>query len=90
MSDIYIVNHAISGPYAEQFSSYHHTEDEAREAFENCKLSVGEDPSCIDLVRLDTVTLETVSLDYFEGTMDDVEHPEDFEDEDSDEDDDDS
>lgn len=73
MADIYIVNHATSGPYTQSFSSYHHTEVEAAEAFEKCKASVGEDPYLIELIRLDTVTLDATTITGWEGTIDDLE-----------------
>jgi len=73
MATIFIVNHSISGPYAQCFSSYHKTEEEAAEAFFECKQSVGEDPALIELVRLDTETLEAVTITGWEGTYEDLE-----------------
>lgn len=72
MANIYIVNHSISGPYAQCFSSFHKTEDEASGAFVDCKNSVGEDPALIELIRLDTETLEAVTIYGWEGTIDDL------------------
>lgn len=73
MAQIYIVNHAISGgSYAQTFSSYHHTEVEAQDSYDECMDSVGEDPVMIELVRLDTETLESTTIHTFEGSMDDL------------------
>ena len=68
MATIFIVNHATGGYDASTSSSYHHTEEEARLGFDDAKASVGEDPASIELVRLDTETLETVTLDWWEGS----------------------
>ena len=72
MADIFIVNVATGGYYTEQFSYYHRTESEAQSSFEECRASVGEDPTVIELVRLDTETLEAVSITGWEGTYDDL------------------
>jgi hypothetical protein len=61
MATIFIVNHSISGPYAQCFSSYHKTEADAAEAFFECKQSVGEDPALVELIALDTETLDAVT-----------------------------
>ena len=37
MASIYIVNHSISGPYTQCFSSFHKTEEEGAGAFVDCK-----------------------------------------------------
>lgn len=81
MASIYIVNVSVGGYYTEQFSYYHRTESEAVESFEECKTSVGDDPTVIELVRLDTETLEAVTIAGWEGTFDDLneEDPEDGE-----------
>lgn len=81
MAQIFIVNHSISGPYAQCFSSYHHTENEASDAFEECKASVGEDPCLIELIRLDTESLEATTITGWEGSSFDLEDEEDFEEE---------
>ena len=73
MATIYIVNHTTGGYYTQNFSSYHHTEAEAAEAFEKCKASVGEDPYLIELIRLDTATLEATTITGWEGTFEDFE-----------------
>ena len=72
MANIYIVNHSISGPYAQCFSSFHKKEDEASEAFVDCKNSVGEDPALIELIRLDTETLEATTILGWEGNIEDL------------------
>jgi len=72
MADIFIVNVATGGYYTEQFSYYHRTESEAQSSFEECKASVGDDPTVIELVRLDTETLEAVTITGWEGTFDDL------------------
>lgn len=73
MASIYIVNVARGGYYTEQRSYYHHTEIEAAESFEGCKAAVGDDPTAIELVRLDTETLEAVTITGWEGTALDLE-----------------
>jgi hypothetical protein len=72
MSSIYILNVSVVGYYTEQHSYYHHAESEAQSSFEECKASVGEDPTIIELVRLDTETLEAVTITGWEGTFDDL------------------
>ena len=76
MATIFIVNHSISGPYAQSFSSYHKTEEEAAEAFFECKQSVGEDPALVELIALDTETLDAVTHCGWEGTCFDLEEEE--------------
>ena len=70
MTQIWIVNHTASGcgPYVESWSSYHHTEDEARKAYAERLGSVSEDPNLVTLTRLDTVTLEATMFESWEGT----------------------
>jgi len=68
--NIYIVNHVTGGYYTEIHSSYHLTEAEAGKAYDEAMLYIGDDPSIVELVRLDTSTLEAVTLKFFEGTMD--------------------
>lgn len=77
MAQIFIVNHAISGPYTQCFSSYHHTEEEGQESYDECMESVSEDPNMIELIRLDTETLDAVTIHSWEGTADDMEEDED-------------
>lgn len=83
MGPIYIVNVSVGGYYTEQHSYYHHTESEAQASFEECKASVGEDPTIIELVRLDTETLDATTITGWEGTFDDLDK-EDAEDEEED------
>ena len=88
MASIYIVNHTISGMYPENWSSYHRTEEEAQEAFAECVASASEDPNLIELILLNTETLDATTIRGWEGTCEDLEDegPEDgetgFEDED--------
>jgi hypothetical protein len=76
MATIFIVNHSISGPYAQSFSSYHKTEEDAAEAFFECKQSVGEDPELIELIALDTETLDATTHCSWEGSVFDLEDEE--------------
>jgi hypothetical protein len=71
--NIYIVNDVTGGYYAEIRSSYHLTEAEAQKAYDEAMLNIGYDPSIVELVRLDTSTLEEVTLKFFEGTMENLE-----------------
>ena len=88
MAEIYIVNVAVGGYYTEQHSYYHRSESEAVESFEECILSAGEDRTLIELIRLNTETLDATTIRGWEGTCEDLEDegPEDgeegFEDED--------
>ena len=79
MASIYIVNHSISGPYTQCFSSFHKTEEEGAGDFVDCKNAVGEDPALIELIRLDTETLDAVTIYGWEGNAGDLEE-EDYED----------
>jgi len=69
---IYIVNHVTGGYYTELHSSYFLVESEAQAEYTESLLNVGDDPSFVELIRLDTSTLEAVTLKSFEGTMDDI------------------
>ena len=73
MSTVFIVNHSISGPYAQCYSSFHHTPEGAASAFFDCKQSVGEDPALIELIALDTETLDAVTHCSWEGSAFDLE-----------------
>lgn len=79
MANIYIVNHTTSGYYASTSSSYHHTEEDARTAYAEALESVDEDPASIELVRLDAETLDGVTLEWWEGSVTDLESQEDDE-----------
>ena len=54
--------------------------DKAQADYDENMLNVGDDPTIVELVRVDLKTLEQVVLKSFEGTMDDLEE-EDEEDE---------
>ena len=88
MASIYIVNVSVGGYYVEQHSYYHRTESEAQESYDECLESVGDDPTTLELIRLDTETLDAVTIKTWSGTCEDLEDegPEDgetgFEDED--------
>jgi hypothetical protein len=88
MASIYIINHTICAPYPETWSSYHHTEIEASDAYNECMESATYDENLIELIRLDTETLDAVTIKTWSGTGEDLEDegPEDgeegFEDED--------
>jgi len=72
MASIYIVNVSVGGYYIGQYSYYHRSEGEAVDSFEECKASVGEGPTIIELVRLDTETLDATTITGWEGTIDDL------------------
>ena len=78
---IYIVNHAVGGYYTEIHSRYFLVESEAQSDYDECMLNVGDDPTIVELVRVDLKTLEQVVLKSFEGTMDDLEEGEEEEEE---------
>jgi hypothetical protein len=73
---IYIVNFMTGGMYVENTSSYHNAESEAQAAFAECLESVGDDPVMIELIRLDTSTLDATFIRGWEGTMADLEDEE--------------
>lgn len=73
MAYIYIVNFTTGGMYPSNGSSFHLVEAEAHDSFAECMDSVGIDPVLIELIRLDTVTLEATTIRGWEGTMDDLE-----------------
>jgi len=72
MATIFIVNHSISGPYAQCYSSFHHTPEDAAEAYIECKQSVGDDPALIGNNSAATETLEATTLCGWEGNIDDL------------------
>lgn len=76
MATVYIVNHTVGGYYVENHCSYHHTEVEAQENYDESMESVGEDPTVIELIRLDTETLEATTIHHWEGTIDDLDEDE--------------
>ena len=71
--NIYIVNNVTGGYYTEIHSSYHLTEAEAQKAYDENMLNIGGDPAIVEIVRLDTSTLDRVTLKFFEGTAGDLE-----------------
>jgi hypothetical protein len=73
MATVFIVNHSISGPYAQSWQYFHKTEGEAAESFFECKQSVGEDPAMIQLIALDTETLDAVTHCEWSGNFEDLE-----------------
>jgi hypothetical protein len=73
---IYIVNYVGGGYYAELHSSYFLEEDKAQAEYDENMLNVGEDPTIVQLVRVDLKTLEEVVLKSFEGNMDNLEDKE--------------
>lgn len=73
MANVYIVNSTRGGYYVENWSYYYPTEVGAQARFDSLMESVGEDPCIIELVRLDTETLDATSLRSWEGTIDDLE-----------------
>lgn len=79
MSQIYIVNHTVGGYYVDntQNQSYYlKTEVEAQDAFDDALAAVDEDPSVIELIRLDTETLDATTLRSWAGTIDDLDDDE--------------
>jgi hypothetical protein len=76
---IYIVNYVGGGYYAELHSSYFLEEDKAQAEYDENMLNIGDDPTIVELVRVDLKTLEQVVLKSFEGTMDDLDKEEDEE-----------
>ena len=83
---IYIVNHVVGGYYTEIHSRYFLVESEAQADYDENMLNVGEDPTIVELVRVDLKTLEQVVLKSFEGTMDDLDEGDEDEDEDEEDD----
>ena len=69
MSNIFIVNHCNLSSGLIITSSYHHDPIEASKAFEAEKASVTWDPSIIELVCLDTETLDGTYIKGWEGTL---------------------
>jgi hypothetical protein len=78
---IYIVNYVCGGYYTELHSSYFLEEDKAQSEYAGSLRNIGDDPTIVQLVRVDLKTLEEVVLKSFEGTMDDLDKEEDEEDE---------
>ena len=72
MSEIFVVNVASGGYNTTQSSYYHRTESEAQESYDECMESVGDDPTSIELIRLDIGTLDATTIHFWEGTADDI------------------
>lgn len=72
MAEIYIVNIATVSSRTELRSSYHPTEAEGRTSFDAGMASEGEDCTLIELVCLDTETLEATVLELWDGTGSDT------------------
>ncbi len=72
MSEIFVVNMASGGYHTIQSSYYHRTESEAHVSFAECMEAVGDDPVSIELVRLNTETLDATTILGWEGTADDI------------------
>ena len=72
MAEIYIVSIATVAARTELRSTYHPTEAEARASFDACMESEGEDRTLIELVRLDTATLDATILEIWDGTVNDT------------------
>ena len=70
--NIYIVNYLDTGYNAEIHSSYHATQAAAYERYTEWLNNVSIDRVLIELVCLNTATLEAATIDYFEGNSDDL------------------
>ncbi len=68
MAAIYIVNIATVESSTALRSLYLRTEAEARASFDACMESEGEDCTLIELVRLDTDTLDATVLECWDST----------------------
>jgi hypothetical protein len=71
---IYIVSMSTTqGPYGPTVNmTYHRDISDAESEYQECLDSLGEDPSTILLVKVDGETMESTTLQSFEGTMDDA------------------
>ena len=72
VSELFIVNHVISGYTPECYTYYHRTEAEAQASYDECMESVSMDPVLVELTRIDLETLDATTIHSFEGTMDDL------------------
>jgi hypothetical protein len=68
MADIYIVNFTTGGMYPSNESSFHLVESEAQAAFAERMESGDAFLGVVELIRLDTVTLEATTIRGWEGT----------------------
>ncbi len=78
MAEIYIVNIATVESSTALRSLYLRTEAEGRASFDACMASEGEDCTLIELVCLDTETLETTVLELWDGTVNDSDDDDDW------------
>jgi hypothetical protein len=74
--NIYIVNTTTGGVYCMNSSYYHRVEAEARADYKVCLRNVSDDPAIVELIRLDTDTLEAVTLEWWSGNIDNLEEEE--------------
>jgi len=76
MAGIYIINVTVSSVgWPTSSGRYYHTEGEAQAGFTECLDTVGEDPTLIELIRLDCSTLAATTLRAWEGTIGTNEDP---------------
>lgn len=68
MAEIYIVNIATVDSITALRSLYLRTEAEGRASFDACMASEGEDCTLIELVCLDTDTLDATVLELWDGS----------------------
>jgi hypothetical protein len=70
MAGIYIINVTVSpdGPPTSS-GRYYHTEGEAQAGFTECLDAVGEDPTLIELIRIDCSTLDATTLRRARGRV---------------------
>ena len=68
MAEIYIVNIATVDSTTALRSLYLRTEAEGRASFDACMASEGEDCTLIELVCLDTDTLDATVLELWDGS----------------------
>jgi hypothetical protein len=74
--NIYIVNTTTGGMHCENSSYYHRAEAEARADYKMCLRNVSDDPAVVELICLDTDTLEAVTLEWWSGNIDNLEEEE--------------
>lgn len=76
MAGIYIINVTVSSVgWPTSSGRYYHTEGEAQAGFTECLDAVGEDPTLIELIRIDCSTLAATTLRAWEGTIGTDEDP---------------
>lgn len=75
MSEMFVVVFSTNscGPYPPTTSvTYHRTREEASSSFQGCQLEFGEDPCSLSMSRVDLVTMKETTLEFLEGTEEDV------------------